>query len=145
MRRTALVDTNILLDAMMPERPEWEYASMLLDEILYGNLEGHVAATSLKDAYFIMGRYAGEETARDFVKAAPDAFTVVEVDEALCRVAANSDEPDFEDGIIRACAERAGVDFIISRDEKAFARSSVKRLSARDYVDLFCEVDEIEL
>lgn len=48
-----------------------------------------------------------------------------------------SDEPDFEDGIIRACAEAAGADFIISRDERAFARSPIKRMSAQEYIDLF--------
>lgn len=54
-----------------------------------------------------------------------------------CVCHALSDEPDFEDGIIRACAEAAGADFIISRDERAFARSPIKRLSAQEYIDLF--------
>lgn len=118
---------------------------MLLDEIAYGNLEGFIAATTLKDAYFVLGKYAGESEAREFVLAALDAFSVIGVDDSLCRMAARSNEPDFEDGIIRACAEQEGVDFIISRDEKAFLKSSIKRLSARDYVDLFCEYEELEL
>ena len=145
MNRKALIDTNILLDASMRERPEWAWAVMLLDEIAYGKLDGYIAATSLKDAYFVLGKYADEPTARDFVQACLDAFEVVEVDSAICRVAAVSNEPDFEGGIIRACAERAGVDFIISRDEKAFRKCAIKRLSARDYAELFCEVTEIDL
>lgn len=145
MSRKALLDTNALLDSAMSERPDWQYAVMLLDEIAYGNLEGFIAATSLKDAYFVLAEYADEHAAREFVEAAVDAFSVVAVDDALCRMAAGGNEPDFEDGIIRACAEHAGVDFIISRDSRAFLRSPIKRLSPREYIDLFCEYTEVEL
>ena len=145
MSRKAIIDTNILLDAAMSERPDWEFATMLLDEVAYGNLEGFIAATSLKDAYFVLSKYAGEQAARSFADAAIDAFELVAVDSSICRIAARSNEPDFEDGIIRACAEREQVDFIISRDEKAFFKSPIKRLSARDYVALFCEYEEVEL
>jgi len=145
MNRKVFIDTNVLLDACMGERPGWQWATMLLDEIAYGKLDGCIAATSLKDAYYILGKYAGEPAAREFVFAALDAFEVIGVDGSLCRTAATSDEPDFEDGIIRACAERAGVSFIISRDEGAFHKSAIKRLSAQDYAKLFCETDKVKL
>ena len=45
-----------------------------------------------------------------------------------------SDEPDFEDGIVRACAERWKADYIISRDEKAYANSHIKRVTAEEYL-----------
>ena len=145
MNNKVLFDTNILLDAMMEERPEWAYAVMLHDEIAYGRLEGCVAATSLKDVYYVLTKYAGEKAAREYVDAALDAFTLLEVDEATCRIASRSNEPDFEDGLVRACAERAQVSFIISRDEDAFRKSPIKRLSARDYAELFIPHDEVAL
>ena len=74
-----------------------------------------------------------------------DAFGVVAVDESLCRHAIVSDEPDFEDGIVRACAESVGADFIVSRDARAFRTARIRRLSAQEYVDLFCGVEEVEL
>ena len=60
---------------------------------------------------------------------------------ALCRQAADSDEPDFEDGLVRACAENARVDFIVTRDVTAFARSKVRSIAPADYVARFL-VDE---
>ncbi len=145
MPKKVLIDTNVLLDACMKERPNWAYADILLDEIAYGNVEACIAATSLKDVYYILTQYAGEKSAHTFVRAALDAFTVLEVDAAICRVAANTNEPDFEDALVRACAESAHVDFIISRDQQAFARSRIKRLSAEEYVELFCNVEEVSL
>ena len=57
-----------------------------------------------------------------------------------CVPATTWDEPDFEDGCIRATAERAQVDFLITRDQSAYARSWVKTYSARDFLSLFPSV-----
>ena len=145
MSRRLLVDTNVLLDAAMGERPGWAAATLLIDELAHEDVKGYVSALSLKDVYYVLSKYSDEASAREFVLALLDLFEVVAVDAALCRMAAFSSEPDFEDGIIRACAESVPVDFIVSRDENAFKKSPVKRLSAQDYADLFCEVEEVEL
>ena len=62
------------------------------------------------------------------------------VDEHIKRevdnMALNSDEPDFEDGIIRACAELNGADFIITRDKAAFAHSKVRSVTAAEYLEI---------
>lgn len=145
MTRRLLIDTNILLDAAMGERPGWTAATLLVDELVYEDVIGYVSALSLKDIYYVLSKYADERAARSFVLATMDLLTVADVDGTLCRLAALSDEPDFEDGIIRACAEDLSVDFIISRDEKAFARSPIRRLSAQECIDLFCTTEEIDL
>ncbi len=145
MRKKLLVDTNILLDAAMKERDGWVAATLLMDEFAYKEATGYVSALSLKDVYYVITKYADEPSAREFVIAVMDLFEIVGVDNALCRLAALSDEPDFEDGIVRACAESVPVDFIISRDEAAFKRSAIKRLSAQEYIDLFCDIETVEL
>lgn len=145
MNRKILLDTNILLDAAISERPGWAAAMLLFDEIANGYTTGYVSALSLKDVYYVLTKYAGESAARKYVNAALAAFELIGIDAGICHLAINSNEPDFEDGIIRSCAESASVDFIVSRDETAFSKSPIKRLSSQDYVDLFCEVDEVEL
>lgn len=118
---------------------------MLMDEFAYSKAQGYVSSLSLKDAYYILSKYANEPSAREFVLAAIDLFEVVAVDATVCRMAALSDEPDLEDGIIRVCAEQVDADFILSRDKHAFERSSIRRLSAQEYLQLFCDIEEIEL
>lgn len=145
MSRKLFLDTNILLDAAIGERPGWLAATLLIDEFLHEDVQGYIAASSLKDVYYILTKCVGEEEARAFMSSLADLFEIVSVDAAICRVAIASDEPDYEDGVIRACAESVPVDFIISRDTNAFARSAIKRLSAQDYLDLFCEIKEIDL
>lgn len=145
MRRKLFVDTNVLLDAAMSERPERNYALLLMDEFAFGEVQGYVAATSLKDIYYVLGKYADEPHARRYVRALMELLDVVSVDAPRCLDAVGSDEPDFEDGLIRSCAESVPAHFIISRDEKAFRLSPVKRLSAKEYITRYCAVQKTDL
>lgn len=54
-----------------------------------------------------------------------------------CELSMRSGEPDFEDGLVRACAELNEVDFIPTRDERAFRTSRVRALTCREYLELF--------
>jgi predicted nucleic acid-binding protein len=132
MPKKLFLDTNILLDMAMSERPEHASALNLLDACVCASCRGFVSATSLKDVYYVLTKYAGESNVRKFILALMDVFEVVAVDAVVCKIAACSDEPDFEDGIIRTLAEQQNVDFIISRDEAAFKKSGIKRVSASD-------------
>ena len=132
-----LLDTNYLLDFVVKERPGSDEAARLFRLIVRGEHEGLVAATSLKDLYYLCRKGYSDEEARDWIRIFMQAFTVCPLDRAACWDALGSDEPDFEDGCMRAIAEREHVDFIITRDERAFARSPVKSYSAREFLDLF--------
>lgn len=144
MKRAILLDTNVILDAAVEGRPQRLAAQLLFDEIAYtASLRACIAATSLKDVYYILTKSGSEAEARKQVADLMKLVDVIAVDEDVCKQALFSDEPDFGDGIVRECAEREGVDYIISRDERAFRRSSVRRLSAQEYVDLFCDVVEL--
>lgn len=46
------------------------------------------------------------------------------------RKAYHSDEPDFEDGLIRAVAEENQVDVIVTRDAAAFHGSTIPAMDA---------------
>lgn len=132
-----LLDTNFLIDYADETRPQTQEAATLFSRIIQGEIHACVAAPSLKDAYYLLCKHMGERAARDWVRVFVRAFEVEPLDVEVCIMALESDEPDYEDGCIRAIAERAGVDFIITRDRKAFARSYVKCYSAKEYLDLF--------
>ena len=59
-----------------------------------------------------------------------------------CDVSLRSDEPDFEDGLVRACAELNGIDFILTRDAKAFDHSTVRAVNCAKYLEIFAARDD---
>ena len=58
---------------------------------------------------------------------------------SYAKAALDSDEPDFEDGLVRAAAETEAAFAIITRDAQAFKTSSVPAMSAARYLELFGE------
>ena len=61
-------------------------------------------------------------------------LSVVPVSAEECDMALRDGEPDFEDGLVRATAELEGMDYIITRDEAAFAGSKADAITAAEFV-----------
>lgn len=137
MSNKLLIDTNVMLDLALARPEGFDAAATIAEAVAYDEVVGYVCATSLKDMYYILSKAMGEGDARTYIKAVMDDFIICPVDYALCRRAVDSNEPDFEDGLVRACAENARVDFIVTRDATAFERSSVRPIAPADYVAQF--------
>ncbi len=131
-----LLDTNILLDCVDPRRAFHDDAMRLLKQCNDGGDMGFTSSLSLKDVYYVMGKLYGESSAHGAVRSLVDLLVVGPIGVEDTLRALDSNEPDFEDGLIRACAELNDIDFIISRDEKAFRKAKTRRLSAGEYLEI---------
>ena len=129
-----MIDTNILLDALDSRRPDSQAAREVLDRCNGWGEFGMASAVSFKDVYYFTGKMRGELWARSATNRLMDLVAVAPVDGEICDMAIRSNEPDFEDGIIRACAELKGADFIITRDKDAFANSKIRSVTAPEYL-----------
>ncbi|MBT1163941.1 type II toxin-antitoxin system VapC family toxin [Bifidobacterium felsineum] len=137
MKSKLLLDTNVLIDYAVANRPEHAEATALVKRIVSGQDTGYTTSGSLKDFYYLCRKPLGEAASRQLIRNFLVLLDVLPVGQEECHDSAYSDEPDFEDGLIRAVAERNDMDFIITRDSGAFAHSPVKSLTARRYLDLF--------
>lgn len=131
-----VLDTNIVLDYLSASRPCHADAVTLLESLLLSDdAEPVVLAAELKDAYYILCRHYRDEA---LVRSRLDDFRhVVEVAEltgAVLDRAFACDEPDLEDGIVRATAELLDARAIVTRDESAYAGSFVPSMDAHTYV-----------
>lgn len=145
MHDKLMLDTNIVLDMAMRDRPDHYAALELLDEIEMKEATACLCATSLKDIYYVLTKYMGERDARQYVRALLAVIELYPVDAQICYQALCSNEPDFEDGIVRACAENAKATYLISRDSSAFEVSPIKRMSAEGYLRFKGHWEEVDL
>jgi predicted nucleic acid-binding protein len=130
--RKVLLDTNILLDFFELHRPEHDIAVNLIYALVARRIEICIAATSLKDVYYILSRHLDETRARQCLQVLLQTMTLLPVDASSCQSALSSGEPDFEDGLILACATVANVALIVSRDRRAFLQSKIPKISSSD-------------
>ena len=138
-RRVLLFDTNVLLDLLVKTRPQREEAWRVVELCNGGGGVGIVCPMSLKDAYYVLCKDFTEGDARKLIQQAMGLFVVAPLGPEECDRSLRTDEPDFEDGLIRACAELNGVDFILTRDTGAFRTSPVKALTCAEYLELVGE------
>lgn len=129
------LDTNFLIDVAMESRPGSEAAARLFEAAAGGEVSCLVAASSLKDFYYITRRGFSDEIRREWIALFFDVFTIANMGAAEVASALNGGEPNFEDGLILAVAQLSGCSCIISRDERAFASSSLPRLSSEEYLE----------
>ena len=137
-RGRVLLDTNILLDVFDEARVGHDDALALL---WYATLdpcaeELCASVTSYKDAYYILCRlYKNESLAREKITYLyENAITPLDMRAGYGRVALESDEPDFEDGLLRALAEAEGMDAIVTRDSTAYANCSITHMDAGTFL-----------
>ena len=102
MSSKVLLDTNVMLDLALARPEGFDAAAAIAEAVAYEEVVAYVCATSLKDLYYILSKAMGEKDARTYIKAVMDDFIICSVDYALCRQAADSDEPDFEEITLEA-------------------------------------------
>lgn len=130
-----VLDTNIILDYLSATR-EWHRDAVDLLETLLSSEDKTpvILAASIKDAYYILCRhYHDEGLVRARINDFRSLMEVAELTVPVLDTAFASDEPDLEDGIVRATAELLGAQAIVTRDASAYAGSSVPSMDARAY------------
>lgn len=134
--RRLLFDTNVLLDVLVEGRPQSQEAWEVLRRCNGSGDMGLVTSGSLKDVYYVLGRGGRETAAREAIGLLVDLLIIAPVGAEECDLALHAGEPDFEDGLVRACAELNDVDFILTRDAKAFRRSRVRAVTCAEYLEI---------
>lgn len=128
-----LFDTNILLDLCNDKRAPFhkQCVDLLMEAVAQPNNEIMAPVSSLNDVYCVLRKHYGEErAARDDIGGLMELFDIRPLMERHACMSYRSDEPDFEDGLIRAVAEDNDADVIVTRDVEAFHHSSVRSMDA---------------
>jgi predicted nucleic acid-binding protein len=126
-----LLDTNILLDAVLQGRPNSASASAaaIWSAVEQGKASGIVAPHTVTTAYYFVEKALGVREARQFVALILQAFEVAPLDGAGLRKALDLKFNDFEDAVCVVAAQVTKCDYVVTRDLKGFRTSPVRCLS----------------
>ena len=116
----ALIDTNVILDVLLARQPWLADAAALRQAHEERRTDGSIAATTLTNIFHVVRRNAGLERAHQSVRVCPATFEILAVDRRTLAHAATMRGNDFEDNVLIACATRAAVDMIVTRDAAGF-------------------------
>lgn len=131
-----LVDTNIVLDALLERESFVEDARALLEAIRAGQIQGYVRATTLTNIFYIIRRQTRSlERARQAVSMTLILMQICPVDRGILEAAFAFNVRDFEDAVQLGCAIAENLEAIITRNPQDFAGAALPILSARELLE----------
>lgn len=132
-----LFDSNALVYWAYPSAPQHAEVAHLISLVVERNGRIYALSSCLNEIYYALhAHYMGESDARESIRDIFEVFDLVDLTGPLVATALDSNEPDYEDGLVRAAAEALQVDLIITYDKKAFANSFVPKATASQALSL---------
>ena len=132
---TVLIDTNVILDFVLKREPFAETARDCMERLIINKTKTWLTASTITDIYYVTKRgLRYNEATRDVIAKLLNAYGIASVDKNDCVNALDLDISDYEDALLSQCAGRVKVNYIITRNEKHFASSTVPAISPEDYL-----------
>lgn len=128
-----MLDLNVLLDVVQKRQPHYQASAQILDFALK-NQCGHLSSHVLTTCYYLVMKYAQQQTAEEFIDWLLQKFTIIPANKETFLFARNLKFKDFEDSVISACAAEHHCNYIITRNSKDFNRSPVQALSPAEFL-----------
>ena len=118
---TVLLDTNIIMDALQERQPFDIQAKEILKRGQDGELTCLFTANAATDIFYLYSRARDVKSAKVALEFLLEHYGVISITHEDCLNALTIPIDDFEDALAVACAQKANVDYIVTRDDKLLA------------------------
>lgn len=132
-----LIDTNVVLDWIMVRKPNAQNAKFIMEQCLFGNLQGYVTSHSLTDIFYILRKDFSVEKRKQLLRLLCESMSVIpESKRTIMEVLQHEEWRDIEDGLQMQCAKEMELHYIVTQNLKDFRTSEVEAISEEQ----FCEI-----
>jgi len=133
-----MLDTNVTLDFMLARKPHYPDVRKLMLLGYLQEAELWVSGAQFNDLFYLLtkgGKASQNESAKQHLRKLRKCIRVYRVGESEIDATLNSTWDDLEDACLYFSALNLKADFIITRNQKDFALSSIKTLNATEFFD----------
>lgn len=134
MGRNVLLDTNVVLDALLARPLFVDDARELLQSVERGDLNACVCATTVTTIDYLLAKSLGAAESRRLIAVLLSLCKVAAVTGAVINDALLAPMSDFEDAVIVESARACGVPTIITRNGKDFRGCGLNIYSPREWL-----------
>jgi predicted nucleic acid-binding protein len=136
MTPLVLIDTNVILDLLLPRPAFLLEAQRITDRVEAGNCRALLCATTITTIDYLARKQLGGAAARTAIAALLDLYDIAAVTRATLQMAVASNMPDFEDAVLAYSAHLAGAQAIVTRNLRDFAKSPVRAYTPSQFLAL---------
>ncbi len=132
-----LIDTNVVLDWIMVREPNAKLAKSIMEQCLFGNIQGYLTSHTITDIFYILRKDFSVEKRKQLLKLLCQELQIIpENCETILRTLHHKEWNDIEDGLQMQCAKEADLDYIITQNLKDFSTSEINAVNEES----FCKI-----
>lgn len=133
----ALVDTNVIIDALTSREPWKESAEKIFLMAANRIIDMYITASSATDIYYLVRKYLhSTEQAKCVMEKLYSLMGILAVTGEECVDALASSVSDYEDAVVERTAAKADMDYIITRNVRDYRGAIVKAILPDDFIAL---------
>jgi len=134
---TALLDTNVIMDALQERQPFDAEAKEILLRAQNAEFTCYFTANAITDIFYLYSKARDMKSARQVLDFLLATYKIVSLTHEDCVNAMSISIEDFEDALVSACANKAEADYIISRDDEFLrGNSPVRVIEPMDFLKI---------
>ena len=136
----ALIDTNVIIDALTSREPWKDSAEKIFLMAANRVMDMYITASSATDIYYLVKKYLhSTEQAKQVMGKLYSFLGILAVTRDECVNALASAVSDYEDAVIESTAVKADISYIITRNVKDYQDGMVKAILPDDFIVLMEE------
>ena len=130
-----LLDTCVVLDYLENREPFFDDALDLMISAANRDIDGCITANTTTDLFYIIHQKLHDpKKTKKVLSKLLGLLSVIDTTEEDCRNAVAADTSDYEDAVQMETAARAGLDCIVTRNEKDYRRSGTPVLTPGEFL-----------
>ena len=128
-----LIDTNIILDAMMVREPWAKPAQEVILAVAEEKIEGFITASSFTDIHYLLRKQFGDKSkTKQTLLGLLSIVRLLDVNGVDCEKAFDLPMTDYEAALLAYCGKRHKCDCIVTRNIKHNEGSPVKAVEPEE-------------
>ena len=132
----AIIDTNIIIDAITAREPFKEDSQKIIRSVSKKEFKGAITASTITDIYYLINKFfQNKGRTVSEMKKLVILFDVITVTKEDCLRAFETNIQDYEDSLLFVCAFKWSADVIVTRNPADFSNSSIPIISPEDFLD----------
>jgi putative PIN family toxin of toxin-antitoxin system len=122
---TVLIDTNIVLDALLNNAGFVDNSKKLFNLAYKKRFTGYVSASAVTDIFYVSQKKLGKKAAKEAIKYLLNIYRPATVTDTDIYHALDLTWDDFEDSVQFAVGESLSADYIVTRNTQDFSSSHI--------------------
>lgn len=127
-----MIDNNIVLDHIGRREPFYELSRRACLLGITGEAETYISANMATDLYYLLRKDHGNLGAQDMLENNLSFLHIAGITSEDVKEALSWRWGDFEDALVAQSARKIGADYIVTRNVKDFAESSVRAITPQE-------------